>query len=737
MAHLSIIFCFLLIGFESLHGSTVTNPVKQSICEGYESSLGVQYDTSLLCKKPIRVDLLLSEGSYLIIDIARKSVKCGEKASTHACIHVPGLAPMSVGHILSIKSVDEDIPSSGLRISITQGSQCLAQPHKNFSTSIHVKCPSDHEAQQEETTGYKEVTVREGVGQHLCEYSITIVSKAGCPFRKDSTVAVTAVTGCIDTYPSQTRGCSARGGFNLTLHGIGFLHLRSDPVDISFGHVATCEMTVIINDWTIECQVRVPSPRSITNSQSYKITLELIGDSDISVDVAPRVSVSFRASPDFEQLFSNLQQFGVGGMRRQAMEIYQKVFLTRVLPAHLTRELGLSHVNGFILYGRSGTGKTLLARTIALILDAPHVHMINSPDLSKYMGDSGSNLEDVFAQALEDAQQLSHNSPFHVVILDEIDAICEPKNKENDRLTNQLHRKLESLSHLNNLLVIGLTERFELLDPSMLRPGRFEVSVELTLPDLLERKEILEIHLSAAADSRRLADDVNIDSLGQQTEGFTPAQLAGLVRQALSGALARVKQDGGKDSLMVNMSDFHTPMSKLTSRKNNLSATACSAYSSLQDVMNSSSTLTALVQVERYGIITPCLTLLLEQQGYYVKAVTPEEVLENPWMLQSLHRIGKALSSKVAIILVDLCYMLNSCATLSSGEMLHSFLLSMRTFTQPENGKDSLLVGICPSHCQIENLKPHFNYLFGMVSAGPLTTYPADVEQKTNTTQKK
>ncbi|KAL6525436.1 hypothetical protein OROHE_015743 [Orobanche hederae] len=180
----------------------------------------------------------------------------------------------------------------------------------------------------------------------------------------------------------------------------------------------------------------------------------------------------------------NLQSFGIGGLSAQFADIFRRAFASRVFPAHVTSKLGIKHVKGMLLYGPPGTGKTLMAQQLGKFLNGKEP---KGPEvLSKFFGETEKNIRYLFADAEKDQ---CDQSELHIIIFDEIDAICKSRGSTgdgigvHDSILNQLLTKIDGVDSLNNVLLIGLTNRKDLLDEALLRPGRLEVQVEISFPD--------------------------------------------------------------------------------------------------------------------------------------------------------------------------------------------------------------------------------------------------------------
>lgn len=171
---------------------------------------------------------------------------------------------------------------------------------------------------------------------------------------------------------------------------------------------------------------------------------------------------------------------------------------------------------------------------------------MNGPEvLNKYVGQSEENVRALFKEAEEEYQSRGDQSDLHLIIFDEIDAICKQRGTSrsgtgvNDSVVNQLLSKIDGIKSLNNVLVIGMTNRLDMLDEALLRPGRFEVQMEIGLPDLKGRVQILRIHTKKMKENKFLDDDVDLEYLATKTKNFSGAEIEGLVKSASSFALIR------------------------------------------------------------------------------------------------------------------------------------------------------------------------------------------------------
>ncbi|XP_038895439.1 vesicle-fusing ATPase [Benincasa hispida] len=271
----------------------------------------------------------------------------------------------------------------------------------------------------------------------------------------------------------------------------------------------------------------------------------------------------------FRQKEFNLQALGIGGLSEEFADIFRRAFASRVFPPHVTSKLGIKHVKGMLLYGPPGTGKTLIARQIGKMLNGREPKIVNGPEvLSKFVGETEKNVRDLFADAENDQRTHGDQSELHVIIFDEIDAICKARGSTrdgtgvHDSIVNQLLTKIDGVESLNNVLLIGMTNRKDLLDEALLRPGRLEVQVEISLPDENGRLQILQIHTNKMKENSFIAPDVNLQEIAARTKNYSGAEIEGVVKSAVSYALNRqlslddLTKPVDEESIKVTMDDF-------------------------------------------------------------------------------------------------------------------------------------------------------------------------------------
>ena len=189
--------------------------------------------------------------------------------------------------------------------------------------------------------------------------------------------------------------------------------------------------------------------------------------------------------------------------------------------------LGARIPKGVLLYGPPGTGKTLLARAVAGEAGVPFFSISGSDFVEMFVGVGASRVRDLFEQAKQ-------NSPC-IIFMDEIDAVGRHRgaglgggHDEREQTLNQLLVEMDGFEMKDNIILIAATNRPDILDPALLRPGRFDRQIVVDRPDRKGRSKILEVHTRG----KPLAKEINVDALAGQTPGFTGADLSNLVNEA-------------------------------------------------------------------------------------------------------------------------------------------------------------------------------------------------------------
>ena len=228
----------------------------------------------------------------------------------------------------------------------------------------------------------------------------------------------------------------------------------------------------------------------------------------------------------------NVRWDDVGGLHKVKAQLREAVEAPLKHP-EVFEEMGIRTPKGVLLFGPPGTGKTLLAKAVATESEANFISIRGPEIFNKYVGESEKAVREIFKKARQTAPC--------VLFFDEIDAIVSMRGLQDNtgvsqRIVNQFLAELDGMQTLQNVLVVGATNRADILDPAVLRPGRFDNVLFVPPPDNAARLEILQVHTKAMP----LDEDVNLEKLAESTEGYSGADIEGLVREA---AMAAVRDD--------------------------------------------------------------------------------------------------------------------------------------------------------------------------------------------------
>jgi proteasome regulatory subunit len=243
----------------------------------------------------------------------------------------------------------------------------------------------------------------------------------------------------------------------------------------------------------------------------------------------------------------------IGGLEEQIQELIESVELPLTKPESFKR-IGISPPKGVLLYGDPGTGKTLLAKAVAHRTEATFIRVVGSELIQKYIGDGAKLVRDMFEMARK-------KSP-SIIFIDELDAIASRRlndtngaDREVQRTLMQLLAEMDGFDNRGDVRIIAATNRLDVLDPAILRPGRFDRIVHVPMPDEEARTNILKIH----SRFMNLGDDIDFSKLSRMTEGMSGADLNAITMEA--GMLA-VRFDKG----YVGMDEFLESVKKVVSK---------------------------------------------------------------------------------------------------------------------------------------------------------------------------
>ena len=219
----------------------------------------------------------------------------------------------------------------------------------------------------------------------------------------------------------------------------------------------------------------------------------------------------------------------VGGLEDVKQQLREAVEWPLKYP-EVFEQMGIQPPKGILLFGPPGTGKTLLAKAVATESGANFIAIRGPEILSKWVGESEKAIREIFRKARQYAPA--------IVFFDEIDAIAPARGYAGDsrvteRIVSQLLTEMDGISRLENVVVIAATNRPDILDPALLRPGRFDKLIYVPPPDYKARLEILRIHTR----NMPLAEDVDLEYIARRAEGYSGADLEALVREAALQAL--------------------------------------------------------------------------------------------------------------------------------------------------------------------------------------------------------
>ena len=244
----------------------------------------------------------------------------------------------------------------------------------------------------------------------------------------------------------------------------------------------------------------------------------------------------------------NVKWEDIGGLDEVKQELVESVEWPLTY-AKLFAHMDAKPPKGILLYGPPGTGKTMLAKAVATESQANFISIKGPEFLSKWVGESEKAVRETFRKARQAAPS--------VVFLDEIDSIAPARGGSTsdshvtERVISQILTELDGLESLNSVIVIAATNRPDIIDSALLRPGRFDRLIEIGLPDEKARLQILKIH----AGKKPLADDVSLEDLSKRTEKYSGADLSAVVNEAVMLAIRECVL-GGKAKEDANMCDY-------------------------------------------------------------------------------------------------------------------------------------------------------------------------------------
>jgi transitional endoplasmic reticulum ATPase len=257
----------------------------------------------------------------------------------------------------------------------------------------------------------------------------------------------------------------------------------------------------------------------------------------------------------------------IGGLQQVKEELAEAIEWP-LKHAHLFAEASVEPPKGILLYGPPGTGKTMIAKAVAATSEANFISIKGPELISKWVGESEKGVREVFRKARQAAPC--------VIFFDELDAIAprrggsEGDSHVTERVISQVLTELDGLEDLKGVVVIGATNRPDIIDEALLRPGRFDRMLEVPVPDKESRKHIFQIHTK----KKPLESDVNLDKLVEMTEGMTGADIAAMVNAAAMSAIKEHVRQKSNSKLRISMRHFETALDKIKKKLGNRIAAA-------------------------------------------------------------------------------------------------------------------------------------------------------------------
>ena len=439
----------------------------------------------------------------------------------------------------------------------------------------------------------------------------------------------------------------------------------------------------------------------------------------------------------------NFNEMGVGGLDGEISTIFRRAFTTRLYPTAYLEKYGIHHVKGILLYGPPGTGKTLIARTLANALNVAEFKVVNGPELfDKFVGETEKKIRDLFTNAEKDQKENGDEAGLHVIVFDEIDSICKARGTitsgtgVNDSAVNQLLTKIDGVDSLNDIIVIGMTNRKDLIDEAILRPGRLELHIEVSLPDEKGRLQIFNIHTKKMRENKVLDDDVDLAKLAKMTKNYTGADIESMVKLACSNALSQgVNYSNSKINFTkehkVNMKNFEDAFAeiqpmfglKTTDLENSIQfgminygenyEIISSKISSLfEQIKNSQSIslLSVLLEGEPGCGKTALASYLALHSGFpFIRIISPESLvkfMESGKYTSIYNTFEDGYKSPYSIIILDNIEKLIE--YIRVGPRFSNLLLqTLRVFIKklpPKKGKKMLIIGTTSCASQLEDL---------------------------------
>ena len=321
------------------------------------------------------------------------------------------------------------------------------------------------------------------------------------------------------------------------------IHTRGMPIeqDVSLGEIADVTHGFVGADLSSLC-------KEAAMHALRRITPEIEIDEEIPQEILDALVVT---KEDFREALKNIEPSAmrevyievphvgwddIGGLESAKQELIEAVEWPLKYP-EIFKTVNIKPPRGILLFGPPGTGKTLLAKAVASESEANFISIKGPELLSKYVGESERAIRETFRKAKQAAPT--------VIFFDEIDSIAPQRSSVSDthvseRVVSQILTELDGVEELKDVIIVAATNRPDMVDPALLRPGRFDRLIYIKPPEKVGREKIFEIHTKG----KPLADDVNLSELADMTEGYVGADIEGICREAAMLALREVVTPG-------------------------------------------------------------------------------------------------------------------------------------------------------------------------------------------------